>query len=119
MLFSIFRPWTLFFGEVRIPNLALLGVAHEKLVDVYATSCITSVSDHVQSLSTVVAWDTTWDAYLRGNVVSDAAAMLIRSFLLKTIAATGTTMELDHSSDGDIDPHDPDIRAIRLEASQF
>ena len=51
--------------------------------------------------------------------MSDAAAMLIRSFLLKTIAATGTTMELDHSSDEGNEPHDPDIPAVRLEASQF
>ena len=114
-----FRPWTLLAGNLRIPNLALLGLAHERLVDVYATSGISSASGHVQSLSTVVAWDTTWDAYLRGNVVSDAAAMLIRSFLLKTIAATGATMELDHSSDEGNEPHDPDIPAVRLEASQF
>ena len=109
ILLSVFRPWTLLAGDPRIPSLALLGLAHERLVDVYATSGTGSAAGHVQSLSNVVAWGTTWDAYLRGNVVSDAAAMLIRSFLLKTIAATGATMELDHnSSDDGNEPHDPE-----------
>ena len=114
-----FRPWTLLPGTLRIPNLALLGMPHGKLVEVYATSGITSIPDQVQGLSTFVAWDATWDEYVHGNVVSEAAAMLIRSFLLKTIAATGTSMELDRSDDEENEPHDPDIPAVRLEAAQF
>ena len=33
-------------------------------------------------------WDKSWDEYVRGNVVSESAAKLIRSLMLKTIAAT-------------------------------
>ena len=134
-----FRPWTLLSGDPRIPNLALLGLPHERLLDVYATSHTRSAAGHDQSrlldvyatsdtrsaaghdqsLCNVVAWERTWDAYVRGNVVSDAAAMLIRSFLLKTIAATGATMEEEKSSDEEDEPHDPEIPTVKLDASQF
>ena len=44
-------------------------------------------------------WDKSWDEYVRGNVVSESAAKLIRSLMLKTIAATGMPQDDNNTND--------------------
>ena len=99
------RPWTLLAGEPTTPTLAFLGLPYKKLVEVYSTSrTTTTAAGHATAaghesatMENMVAWETTWDAYVRGHVVSDTAARFIQSFLLKTVAATGSTMENQES----------------------
>ena len=96
-----FRPWTLLAGNIDTPHLSLLGLSLQNLEAYYSrTAHLSSVTDHEHSvtdheqkmqlpLPQIVEWARAWDVYVRGNVVSQAAAKLIRSFLLKTIAASG------------------------------
>ena len=89
-----FRPWTLLSGNMDIPHLSLLGLSLQNLEVYYSrTAHLNSVTDHEQKMQLplvqIVEWSRAWDVYVRGNVVSQAAASLIRSFLLKTIAASG------------------------------
>ena len=77
-----------------IPHLSLLGLSLQNLEVYYSrTAHLNSVTDHEQKMQLplvqIVEWSRAWDVYVRGNVVSQAAASLIRSFLLKTIAASG------------------------------
>ena len=72
-----------------------------------------------QHVKNLVAWEKSWDAYARGNVVTESAALLICSFLLKTIAATGVGLDDHNSSDEEHDQHDLDIPALKLDAPVF
>ena len=76
-----FRPWTLLGGNLEVPHLLFLGLPLDVLKLYYAKSGDCSVTDHAARLQDFVSWERTWDAYVRGNVVSEAAATLIRSFL--------------------------------------
>ena len=94
-----FRPWTLLSGNMDIPHLSLLGLSLQHLEVYYSrTAHLSSVSEHEQMtqlpLGQIVEWARAWDVYVRGNVVSQAAAKLIRSFLLKTIAASGNHLSV-------------------------
>ena len=88
-----FRPWTLLAGNIDTPHLSLLGLSFKHLEAYYSRTAHLSVSESDQKtllpLAQIVEWSRAWDVYVRGNVVSQAAAKLIRSFLLKTIAASG------------------------------
>ena len=83
-----------------VPNLALLGWPEGKLSPVYSSFSATTTSTHdaAKSGQEFVDWHASWEAYVRGNVVSSSAADLIRSFLLKTIAASGAKLDDDDSS---------------------
>ena len=70
-------------------------------------------------MADLVSWSSTWDTYIRGGVVTESAAMLIRSFLLKTIAATGEHLDENTSSEEDNMKDDPDVPAAKLNAAQF
>ena len=62
-------------------------------------------------------WDKSWDEYVRGNVVSGSAAKLIRSLMLKTIAAAGMPQDDNSSNDEGLDNDDADIPTLRLDAA--
>ena len=49
-------------------------------------------------------WNKSWDEYVRGNVVSESAAKLIRSLMLKTIAATGMPQDDNTTNDEGFPP---------------
>ena len=49
-------------------------------------------------------WAAAWDEYARGNVVSESSANLIRSFLLKTIAASGKVVGNNESEADESEP---------------
>merc|ERR1711953_1427386 len=58
-------------------------------------------------------WPAAWEEYVRGNVVSEASANLIRSFLLKIIAASGKVVG-DNESEADESEPEGDIAPLRL-----
>ena len=66
----------------------------------------TSVSEHIN-------WHKTWEEYVRGHVVSQTAAKLIRSFLLKTVAA-GASPDKADNSDAEDSVEDPEIAPLKL-----
>ena len=65
------------------------------------------------SVISQINWAAAWDEYVRGNVVSEASANLITSFLLKTIAASGKVVG-DNESEADESEPDGDIAPLRL-----
>ena len=69
--------------------------------------------------ATVAAWTTTWDAYARGGVASQSAALLIRSFLLNSLAASGLQHDDQNSSDEDSTWADLEIEAVKLSAHAY
>ena len=116
---------------MRVPHISLLGLNIADLQTVYETVSTekTSVkarkltrlrkikmdatSQTVQASSTGVAdhldWHAAWAEYVRGHVVSQAASDLIKSFLLHTLAASGTLHGDNGSgSEGPESEQDPD-----------
>ena len=75
-----FRPWTLLGGSPQVPHLSFLALPHNILKQFHAKSDSSVVRDHAASLQDFVSWERTWDVYVPGNVVIEAAANLIRSF---------------------------------------
>ena len=59
-----------------------------------------------------------WDEYVRGNVVSHAAARLIQSFLLNTMAASGKTIG-DAPSEADASEEETDIPTLKIPCQKF
>ena len=115
-----FRPWTLLNGDTQVPHLALLGCGQAVLRQVYdvsrtPASKIGKVPEtQPRALQDHVQWQTTWDAYVRGHVVSDTAAQLIKSFLLKTLAASGSHENDDDHSEADKSDEDADMQPLKL-----
>ena len=101
-----------------VPNLALLCWPEEKLSAAYSSASTTTTCSEAAATSgqQLVDWGASWEAYVRGNVVSTSAAGLIRSFLLKTIAASGAKLDDDDSSDDEAPYEDPDIPKLKLNA---
>ena len=66
----------------------------------------------------LTSWKTAWDEYVRGNVVSDAAAKLIRTFLLNTMAATGPDAD-DDASEADASDDDTELPPLKLSGERF
>ena len=64
-------------------------------------------------------WDKSWDEYVRGNVVSESAAKLIRSLMLKTIAATGMPQDDSSSNDEGFNEDDAEIPTLTLNAADL
>ena len=132
-----FRPWTLLKGDFQVPHLSLLGCDREAIEKVYEDvvapdtkkskvettlqkgRASNEISDSVQTIPLLqhVHWHRAWEEYVRGHVVSESAACLIRSFLLKTIAASGATGDAADNSDADASGDDPDLPPLRLSAA--
>ena len=102
-------------------NLALLGWPEGKLSAVYSSASATTTcsEDAATSGQEFVDWHASWEAYVRGNVVSTSAAGLIRSFLLKTIAASASQLDDGDSSDDQGPYDDPDIPSVKLDARKL
>ena len=85
------------------PRLALLGCERTVLQQVYEVDR-EPVAKSSKGLATHspqqhAQWHATWNAYVRGRVVSYVAAELIQSFLLKTLAASGGQQNDDANSE--------------------
>ena len=126
-----FRPWTLLAGDTRVPNLTLLGCAADHLKSIYSNDVEEprNKQPHVghkkQSPSGLQATNSqrisinahqAWEEYVRGGIVSQAAAKLIQSFLLKTLAASGGGDADKEDSDADASDDDPDLPRLKLPA---
>jgi len=113
-----FRPWTLLNGDMLVPHLALLGCGRTVLQQVYEVSrkpvSKTSKGVPTHSAQQHVQWHATWNAYVRGHVVSYTAAELIQSFLLKTLAASGGQQNDDANSEADKSEDDTDLLPLKL-----
>ncbi len=120
-----FRPWILLTGDPVVPNFTLLGLAKEQLVEVYNGALVSpkkkahSATVQGDKVQHHVAWARSWDEYARGGVVSESAAMLIRSFFHKTIAVSGAQQEDTNSSEEDNNNEDPDIPPVKVSAHAF
>ena len=114
-----FRPWTLLEGDAVVPHLSLLGVGFPTLELVYGESPSRpskvlrrkQPKAPVESVADQVHWGNAWSEYVRGNVVSESAEILIRRFLLNTIASTGKETERD---DIELDESEDDVEFPRL-----
>ena len=124
-----FRPWTLLTGDTQVPHLSLLGLSKQSLETLYG-GVVTRRSKHSKSElnkiklmktadnneASVISqsnWAAAWDEYARGNVVSESSANLIRSFLLKTIAASGKVVDNNESEADESEP-EGEIAPLRL-----
>ena len=91
---------TLLQGSMDIPNLSLLGLDRATLATCYLAEDHTTPTAPIYSC---VKWYATWREYVRGNIVSDAAAAYIRRFLLQTEGATHDGGENNDDSDNEAD----------------
>ena len=110
-----FRPWSLLNGDAEAPHFSLLGcnleaaqnaynamhMPAEKKIKMAGTKIAALQSAQRVSVLQRVDWHRTWEEYVRGNVVSETAASLIESFLLKTIAASGAGEGVGEMSEAD------------------
>ena len=112
---------------MRVPNISLLGLNLENLQAVYdasfddrkvlkvrktcrvqtAKTDTTAASSQPPGVVEHINWHAAWSEYVRGNVVSQAASSLIKSFLLHTLAATGA-VHGDHESGSEGQEAEPD-----------
>ena len=90
-----FRPWTLFPGNVDVPHLSLLAIPRVPLQAFYASyfEDVESKADVKATLQESMDWGAAWSTYVRGNVVSESAAQLIRNFLLNTMFSGSPSRE--------------------------
>ena len=104
-------------GNEDVPHLSLLGVRKDALRIHYAgvlgrenkhfkvSSKGKSCSARIEGMPCgarnkafeEISWPHAWGEYVRGNVVSDAAAALIKSFLLKTLVGSGDQQNAEDS----------------------
>ena len=113
-------------GSSRVPHLSLLGLRWEALQEVYdATSQrdpkkqkLVSLSEETNrpSIFDQVDWGRSWDEYVRGHVVSQNAANLIKSFLLKTMAAFAKGGDSESEADMSDDDNTNDVPRLQLPA---
>ena len=79
-----FRPWTLCTDFAAVPH-----VPHLLQMPLYPEPVVRHrkrVKSKAAAEETVASWASSWARYIRGNVVSDHAAVLIRRFLSLTLA---------------------------------
>ena len=112
-----------------MPHLSLLGLSKQSLETLYG-GVVTRRSKHSKSElnkiklmktadnneASVISqsnWPAAWVEYVRGNVVSESSANLIRSFLLKTIAASGKVVDNNESEADESEP-EGEIAPLRL-----
>ena len=108
-----------------VPNIAFLGCVLDQVRKLYEKSLVTVPVEGERAMFTMLAahtdvemctqWDKSWDEYVRGNVVSESAAKLIRSLMLKTIAAAGMPHDDNSSNDEGLDDNDADIPTLKLD----
>ena len=67
-----------------------------------------------QSTLDMMSWRNAWDEYVRGNVVSDAAAKIIRRFLLNTMAASSAKNAGSAQSEADASESDDELPPLKL-----
>ena len=87
-----FRPWTLAKGDATVPHLSYLGLKKSSLQQELAAPKKIGKKRPAAPpapLQDKIDWGSAWSEYVRGNVVSESAARLIKSFLLNTMAASG------------------------------
>ena len=116
-------------GSSRVPHLSILGLRYEALQKVYDTSAERDPKKQkLQSLSEVekrssiydeIDWGRAWDQYVRGHVVSQTAADLIKSFLLKTMAAASKGGDSESEADESEDDNAKDIPRLQLPATKL
>ena len=124
-----FRPWTLLSGSMRVPHLSVLGLRQESLQELYDKRIQpTSTQQKCVSLSEVskqpsvyeqMDWSHAWDEYVRGNVVSQTAADLIQSFLLKTMAASAQGADSESEADPSDGDNNCDVPRLQLPARKL
>ena len=118
-------------GSVLVPHISLLGCNRQTLRNGYQNAKQAKVepmqekqrkSRQLQSSAAVenniskkIHWPSTWDEYVRGHVVSESAAQLIQSFLLKTMAVSGG--KADDDAESEADKSDDDVNIPRLHLS--
>ena len=116
-----FRPWPLLNGDVVVPSITLLGLTRARLTMVYEKTPeqpdkvrrpLGTV--HEPTMETQVQWHEAWQEYIRGHIVSLSAADLIKSFLLHTLAASGSTNDHDNHSDREESEGEPGITLLEL-----
>ena len=79
-----FRPWTLCIDFAAVPH-----VPHLLQMPLYPEPVVRHrrrVKGKAAAEETVASWANSWARYIRGNVVSEHAAQLIRRFLSLTLA---------------------------------
>ena len=99
-----FRPWTLLSGDFAVPHLRNLGCE-----GVGGSICAGQGSQN--NFTKAWAW------YVNGNVVSGAAAQLIRSMLAKALSSRAG--EHDEESEADASDVDEDIKPLQLGADDL
>ena len=124
-----FRPWTNLTGTAVVPHISLLGCNREMLERVYlgqAAKCseagptvakqtrIRNIAHSVPNcMDDQVHWSRAWDEYVRGHVVSETAAHLIQSFLLKTMAVSGGNAD-NEEDEADKSEDETEITPLRI-----
>ena len=110
-----------------VPNIALLGCVLDKVQELYEKRPVAVPAKGERAMFSMLAahtnveictqWDKSWDEYVRGNVVSESAAKLIRSLMLKTIAATGMPQDDSSSNDEGFNEEDAETPTLTLTAA--
>ena len=121
-----FRPWTLLSGTPRVPHLSLLGLRWDSLRELYEPNTQPqvkhqkrlSLSEEKNTLSVFeqVDWPRAWDEYVRGRVVSQTAADLIKSFLLKTMTVSAKGFESESEADVSDEDNQGDVPRLQMPA---
>ena len=91
-----FRPWTLFIGSVDVPHISVLALPRAPLQRLYEESFHSfgeATSEASNPVKDSMEWAVAWSEYVRGNVVSETAAELIRNFLLNTMFSGSERVE--------------------------
>ena len=65
-----------------------------------------------------VSWIRAWDEYVRGNVVSHHAALLIRRFLLDAMACSGKAAD-DAQSEADASADEEELPPLKVSCQRF
>ena len=78
-----FRPWTLFVGDADVPHIRLLSLERDAVEQYYAAE-FHGIAVESRNAVVSTSWKAAWENYVRGNVVSAAAAKLIEAFLRET-----------------------------------
>ena len=124
-----FRPWTLLTGSMHVPHLSVLGLRQDSLRKLYEQRLHSQLKIEKRvSLSEVnnnpsvfeqMDWAYAWDDYIRGCVVSRSAAVLIQSFLLKTMAASGQGGDSESDADESDGDNNCEVPRLQLPASKL
>ena len=108
---TFFRPWCLVGGSAEVPHLGLLACAQETLQHFDRVGVKKpkrrrmSTKGPGRKMNTSIAgamnFQSAWENYIRGNVLSQNSVRLIQSFLMDTIAATHYEDDIEAQSEAD------------------